>query len=121
MSIGASWATATAMMTRGVIRAAVMGLLLTTGCNKNGVDSNESTPPPSSTPSSTPPSPTTDRPAMTNAECESKGGRVVGDIGDGAIHRPDYTCESGKPPLGSIRAVEGEPIPIEGAVCCPTS
>ena len=29
-------------------------------------------------------------------------GRVVGDIGDGAIHRPDHTYEGGRKPLDTI-------------------
>ena len=29
---------------------------------------------------------------MTAEECTSAGGEVVGDIGDGAIHRPEYRC-----------------------------
>lgn len=56
---------------------------------------------------------------LTKEECEAKSGTVVGDIGDGAIHRPDYVCASGKPPLGSIAQPAGGPIAIEGAVCCP--
>ena len=57
--------------------------------------------------------------ALSKEECEAKGGAVVGDIGDGAIHRPDYVCASGKPPLGSIAQPPGGPVAIEGAVCCP--
>jgi len=56
---------------------------------------------------------------LTPAECEQRGGHVVGDIGDGAIHRPDYRCPgSGEPPIGRIQVEAGEPMPIEGAVCC---
>jgi hypothetical protein len=57
---------------------------------------------------------------LTAEECEASGGTVVGDIGDGAIHRPEYLCPSGKRPSGSIRAPEGGPIAIEGSVCCPS-
>ncbi len=57
--------------------------------------------------------PAADRPEMTSAECEAKGGKVVGDIGDGAIHRPDYTCQSGAKPIGHIA------LGVEGSVCCP--
>lgn len=60
-----------------------------------------------------------ERPSMTAQECEAAGGTVVGDIGDGAIHKPDYVCASGSPPSASIRAAEGQPIAIEGNVCCP--
>jgi hypothetical protein len=57
--------------------------------------------------------------SMTAAECEAQGGKVVGDIGDGAIHRPDYVCpESGQPPLGTITPEEGGPVAVEGSVCC---
>lgn len=62
---------------------------------------------------------TAERPSLSEAECTQQGGVVVGDIGDGAIHRPDYTCESGSPPLGTIVAEPGGPMGIEGSVCCP--
>ena len=62
----------------------------------------------------------TERAELTRAECTEGGGTVQGDIGDGAIHRPDYTCPSGKAPIGTIVPTEGEPIAIEGAVCCPS-
>jgi hypothetical protein len=60
-----------------------------------------------------------ERPSLTAQECEAGGGTVVGDIGDGAIHKPEYKCASGAAPTGSIRAAEGGPVAIEGAVCCP--
>ncbi len=57
---------------------------------------------------------------MTAEACEAQGGKVVGDIGDGAIHRPGYTCpEGGAPPLGTISAAPDGPVAIEGSVCCP--
>lgn len=57
--------------------------------------------------------------ALSASECEAQGGKVVGDIGDGAIHKPDYRCpDSGEPPLGPIAAPEGGPIAVEGSVCC---
>jgi hypothetical protein len=59
------------------------------------------------------------RPSITAQECETAGGSVVGDIGDGATLRADYLCANGKTPTGSIRAPEGGPIAIEGSVCCP--
>ncbi len=56
---------------------------------------------------------------LTAAKCTELGGEVVGDIGDGAIHRPGYTCpKSGKAPLGKIAMEPGKPVAIEGAVCC---
>jgi len=57
-------------------------------------------------------------PELTSAQCASQGGTVVGDIGDGAIHRPDFRCASGASPIGQITYLEGEPIANEGAVCC---
>lgn len=53
------------------------------------------------------------RPEMTAEACEEAGGTVVGDIGDGAVHRPEYRCENGESPIGRV------PSGIEGAVCCP--
>lgn len=103
---------AVAMIMRLTLVAAVTGLLMT-GCGKKGEA------PGTAAPTEPAPSAGSERPTLTNAECEAKGGRIVGDIGDGAIHRPDYTCEGGQPPIASIRAVEGEPVPIEGSVCCP--
>jgi hypothetical protein len=57
--------------------------------------------------------------ALTQEQCEAQAGQVVGDIGDGATHRPDFLCPSGKPPLGDIVSPAGGPIAIEGSVCCP--
>jgi hypothetical protein len=57
--------------------------------------------------------------ALTQAQCEAQAGGVVGDIGDGATHRPDYLCPNGKPPLGDIVPSAGGPIASEGSVCCP--
>ncbi|HEY6560163.1 MAG TPA: hypothetical protein VI072_22920 [Polyangiaceae bacterium] len=59
------------------------------------------------------------RPELTAEACEAGGGKVVGDIGDGAIHRPDYRCEGGAAPTGTIRAPAGGPMGVEGSVCCP--
>lgn len=53
------------------------------------------------------------RPEMTVEECEGQGATVVGDIGDGAIHREDYVCPSGAAPIGSVA------LGVEGSVCCP--
>lgn len=58
------------------------------------------------------------RPELSRAECTERGGVVVGDIGDGAIHDPDYRCSNGESPIGTIVPQPGEPIAIEGAVCC---
>jgi hypothetical protein len=56
--------------------------------------------------------PENERPEMTTEACESQGGSVVGDIGDGAVHRPDYVCPNGSPPIGTV------PLGVEGSVCC---
>lgn len=88
---------------------------------------NKSSTPPANPPAETPPAgeqpaqPSDEgaqRPGITSVECEGQGGKVVGDIGDGAVHRPDYRCESGEPPIGTITSEPGGPQAIEGAVCC---
>jgi len=61
-----------------------------------------------------------ERPQLTADECTAQGGNVVGDIGDGAIHRADYVCPSGAAPTGSIRSEGDEPVAVEGSVCCPS-
>jgi hypothetical protein len=78
-----------------------------------------SQPPPQGPPTGDPVMGTPERKALTQEQCEAQGGSVVGDIGDGATHRPDYVCPSGRPPLGDIAPPAGGPIAIEGAVCCP--
>ena len=60
----------------------------------------------------------TEAESLTNAECTAKGGQVVGDIGDGAIHKPDYRCENGEPPMAKIMPGPDEPIAAEGSDCC---
>lgn len=73
------------------------------------------------------PSPPTDNSAgsaaerrtLAQEECEAQGGSIMGDIGDGATHRPDYVCPSGKRPLGNLAQPQGGAIAVEGAVCCP--
>lgn len=63
--------------------------------------------------------PTTAKPELTAEACEAQGGKVIGDIGDGAIHEPGYRCpDSGEAPIGTIVADPNGPIAIEGAVCC---
>jgi len=65
---------------------------------------------------------TTAREEMTHQECMDLNGSVVGDIGNGAIFQDDYLCDSnGLPPLANIVPSEGEPIAIEGEVCCGAS
>lgn len=59
------------------------------------------------------------RPALTAEACAASGGKVVGDIGSGAVHQPDFRCPSGAAPSGSVVTPEGRPWGIEGAVCCP--
>lgn len=70
-------------------------------------------------PVTVPPDATGSREELSTEQCEASGGMVVGDIGDGAIHRPEYRCPNGAPPSGNIRPAEGGPIAIEGSVCCP--
>ena len=55
---------------------------------------------------------------MSVEECEAAEGRVVGDIGDGRVHRADYLCDNSEAPLGTISYKDGQPIATEGAVCC---
>lgn len=108
-------------MHRLTIAMVGLGLMLTTGCPKGGPDGSElPTPAPTTAEPDPGPGPT-DRPSLTSAQCQAQGGTVVGDIGDGAIHRPDYMCESGQAPMGTIVAEQGEPIAVEGAVCCPAA
>ena len=52
-------------------------------------------------------------------QCETQGGSIVGDIGDGSTGRADYVCPSGKPPLGNIAPPAEGPVAVEGSVCCP--
>ena len=63
--------------------------------------------------------PPAERPQLTAEDCTAQGGTVVGDIGDGAIHRPDYRCPSGAEPSGTITSSGSGPISVEGSVCCP--
>lgn len=74
---------------------------------------------PSSSPSPQAPAPAPAKASLTQEQCTAAGGKVVGDIGDGAIHRDDYRCpDSGQPPLGHITPAPGGPVAIEGSVCC---
>ena len=61
------------------------------------------------------------RKPMTARECQQEEGFVVGDPGDGRIHRDDYLCLNAQPPLGVIVPIEEGPVDIEGAVCCGTA
>jgi hypothetical protein len=94
------------------------------GCSgsQSSPEAPTETPPasePAAAPSDAPPEAGPARPALTAEACEAGGGTVVGDIGDGAIHRPDYRCPSGAAPSGSIKTPEGGPMAVEGSVCCP--
>lgn len=112
-------------------RLAIALLLVATGCSKNtdpGAPAEpEATPGEAEgdSPGQSPPqepAPSDGATELTAKDCEAKGGTVVGDIGDGAIHRPDYRCSgSDQPPLGTIVPEPGGPIATEGAVCCPGS
>jgi hypothetical protein len=60
-----------------------------------------------------------EREEISRQECENRGGQVIGDIGDGRIHRADFVCETdGEPPIATVVPLEGEPISTEGEVCC---
>ncbi len=78
-----------------------------------------SQPPVQSPPTDNPAGSAAERRTLAQEECEAQGGSIMGDIGDGATHRPDYLCPSGKRPLGNIAPRPGGPIAVEGAVCCP--
>ena len=74
-------------------------------------------PDPATTPGA--PSDDTQRPSITAAACEANHGTVVGDIGDGAIHRAEYRCVNGAKPTANISSAEAGPVAVEGSVCCP--
>ncbi len=97
----------------GLLLAALLSL---SACGGTAPPAEEPDPTPAETASPTEPeSPDAElaeRPTLSAEECAAQGGEVVGDIGDGAIHRPDYVCPSGAPPIGSI------PLGVEGSVCC---
>lgn len=99
------------------ILSLALSLLLFAACGSKSNNPDPETPAPTGDPAPADPA-AADRPSITAAECESQGGEVVGDIGDGAVHRADYVCASGTPPVGKIATGEGEPQPIEGSVCC---
>ena len=101
------------------IHATLFATLLLAACSKPSPTPDSSTPDSSTPDSSTPDAGGGERPGLTAAACEAEGGQVVGDIGDGAVHRPEYRCaDSGEAPIGSIVADPGGPVAIEGAVCC---
>src|SRR5690349_5939808 len=103
------------------MRAALIFAILLTACSKSSSPTTpETTPPDASPPPASEGTPDgAERPQLTAAACEAQGGKVQGDIGDGAIHKPDYKCpDSGEAPIGSIVPDTGGPVAIEGAVCC---
>jgi len=56
---------------------------------------------------------------LTTEACEAQNGQVIGDAGDGAVHRPEYRCPgNGTAPIGTVVFEMDEPTPTEGAVCC---
>ncbi len=101
-----------------------LGFALGTACSTPSNDGPGNSVPPEQTPApeeGPPVDEPTEPAALTNAECTAKGGQVVGDIGDGAIHKPDYVCPSGSPPMAKIQPGPDEPIAVEGSVCCPAA
>ncbi len=97
------------------MRRSLVTLLVVAACSKS-----PTTPPTTPPAPATPTTPDGNKPSLTAAACEAQGGKVVGDIGDGAIHQPDYRCpDSGEAPIASVAAAgDGGPVAIEGAVCC---
>ncbi|MCR9143951.1 MAG: hypothetical protein NXI24_17020 [bacterium] len=88
------------------IPALAIALLLWGGCAKSTHENGGTT--------------GTERATLSEEECLARKGKIMGDPGDGRIHRPSYRCPNGRPPLGSIRYDEtGDMIPVEGSVCCP--
>lgn len=107
-------------------RFAAVALLVLTGVGGPGCGGSQSPPAPPADvakpapePAATPTENKAERAELTAEACEASGGSVVGDIGDGAIHRPEYRCPSGVEPSGTIREKAGGPIGVEGSVCCP--
>ena len=95
------------------ILSLTLTMLLFTACGSKSSNS-----PAPASPEPTEPAAPAARPTLSGAECEAQGGEVVGDIGDGAVHRPDYVCASGAPPIASISSTPGEAVAVEGSVCC---
>jgi hypothetical protein len=104
-------------MTSAMRHAIALSLTLALfGCGNDSPDSSTSPTDDEPGGSELPPGPgeePADRPEMSVEACEGAGGTVVGDIGDGAVHRPEYRCADGQEPMGRV------PSGIEGAVCCP--
>jgi hypothetical protein len=102
---------------RAALALAFAGVLCAAGCGgRQSVTAPPGTTPPHRT------SPGGDdevRGSFTPEQCAAAGGEVVGDIGDGAVRTPDYRCpKSGHRPIGTIVTEPGQPIGVEGAVCC---
>src|SRR5688572_511520 len=100
-----------------------LALVLLAACSKQPAEQPTTTPEPTGEETTPPPADTDtgnpERPGLTAAACEAQGGKVVGDIGDGATARPDFKCpDSGEPPIGSITPDTGGPVAVEGSVCC---
>jgi hypothetical protein len=102
-----------------VVSALAIGVVGCGGAPAPPQNPTHAVPPPGAPPEPGPREDAAARPALTAQACEAKGGALVGDIGDGAIHRPEYRCPNGAKPIGGISAAEGGPIAIEGSVCCP--
>jgi hypothetical protein len=96
------------------ILSIALTMLLFTACSK----SSSAPAPESPAPAPVEPAAPAARPSVSAAECTAQGGEVIGDIGDGAVHRPDYVCASGAPPIASISSTAGEAVAVEGSVCC---
>jgi hypothetical protein len=101
------------------MRSSILGLLLVAACSASPPPAPASSPEPAGEGMPEGDGGAAERPGLTAEACEAQGGNVVGDIGDGAIHRPDYRCpDTGAAPIGSIVADADGPMAVEGAVCC---
>lgn len=99
-----------------VMKRFAFALVLLCACDKSQPTSQEPT---SAEAGGLPPGNSGPEASVTAAECGAGGGTVVGDIGDGAIFKPDYSCESnGEAPTARIKAEEGGPLGVEGSICC---
>ena len=101
------------------------GLMLSFGCGSSSVDAEEAPQenteenseenteePTGELPGDLPAQEWAERPMWSPEQCTESGGEVIGDIGDGRIHRPEYRCADGREPTAQVSSG------TEGAVCC---
>lgn len=91
--------------------ALVSALAAASACGGSTKADETGAQPPTQTPTEPAPAPVEPTPAqaapISREECESQGGRVAGDIGDGKIQ-----CNPGERELGRVT------LGIEGGLCC---